>query len=162
MLQLSLFSRFPAKAIFLALVFFLVPFPASAETAISGAGDGVAIGGYDPVAYFSLGKPTLGSEQFSYMWQGTNWRFASAENRDAFAAKPELYAPQYGGYCAYAMSGGGFATGDGERWKIVDNKLYLNNNWFAQKLWVGDIPGYIRDADNQWLKVKPGVDTGKP
>ena len=162
MMYLSLFPRFPAGAVCLALVFFLASFPAAAETAISGAKDGAAIDGYDPVAYFTLGQPTRGLEQFSYAWQGTSWRFASAENRDAFAARPELYAPQYGGYCAYAMSGGGFAVGDGERWKIVDNKLYLNNNWFAQKLWTGDIPGYIKNADKEWPKVKPATDAGKP
>ena len=65
------------------------------------------------------------------------------------------------------MAGGGFAAGDGERWKIVDNKLYLNNNWFAQKLWSGDIPGYIKNADRQWPKVnpaegKPLVETARP
>lgn len=154
-------SRSPARAIFLALVFFLVPFLAStetaAETAISGAKDGVAIDGYDPVAYFTLNKPTRGSEQFSHTWQGASWHFASAEHRDAFAAEPERYAPQYGGYCAYAMAGGGFAAGDGERWKVVDGKLYLNNNWFAQKLWDQDVPAYIRNADGQWPKVKPAV-----
>ena len=170
-MRLFLFPQSPFKILFLALVVFLVPILAgaetAAETAISGTKDGVAIDGYDPVAYFTLGKPTRGTEQFSYMWQGANWRFVSAENRDAFAAKPELYTPQYGGYCAYAMAGGAFAAGDGERWKIVDNKLYLNNNWLAQKLWSGDIRGYISNADRQWPKVnpaegKPLMETAKP
>ena len=152
----SLQIRLAGKYIFLAvLLMFSQLHMALAETSISSDKKGVAIDGYDAVAYFVEGKPALGSEKITHVWQGASWRFASVENRDKFAANPEKYAPQYGGYCAYAMSGGGFAAGDGERWRIVDDKLYLNNNWFAEKLWHQDISGNIRDANEHWPKLNP-------
>ena len=159
----SLLFRLAGKIIFMA-VFIMVSqlSTALAETAISSDKNGVAIDGYDPVAYFVEGKPVLGSEKIVHSWQGASWRFVSVENRDKFAADPGKYAPQFGGYCAYAMSGGGFAAGDGERWRIVDDKLYLNNNWFAEKLWTQDIPGNIRDADEHWPRLNPVQATVKP
>src|ERR1043165_4499059 len=86
----------------------------------------LAIRGYDPVAYYQQSAPAKGSSQYRYQWQGATWLFASAENRDRFQAEPEHYAPQYGGYCAYAVSKGRTASIDPEAWKIVDGKLYLN------------------------------------
>lgn len=88
-------------------------------------GDGPAIQGYDAVAYFTLGKSTKGSEEFSYEWLGAEWHFVSAEHRDLFAADPTKYAPQHGGYCAVGASGGGTYTAKPEAWRIVDGKLYL-------------------------------------
>lgn len=161
-MYLSLLARRFAGVALLAFVFCFSPTIAYAETSISSTRDGVAIDGYDAVAYFKHGKPTLGSDEFAYSWQGAKWHFANAQNRDAFAADPAQYAPQYGGYCAYAMSGGGFAAGDGERWKIVDNKLYLNNNWLAQKLWDQDNAGYIRDSDKRWPTVQSKIEPVKP
>jgi hypothetical protein len=89
---------------------------------------------------------------------GANWRFASAENRDRFAADPERYAPQYGGYCAYAVSEGTTADIDPEAWKVVDGKLYLNLSKDVQKLWEQDIPGYIEKADANWPEIRAGLD----
>jgi len=86
---------------------------------------GLAIRGYDPVAYYQQSAPVKGSSQFSSQWQGARWLFASAENRDRFQAEPEHYAPQYGGYCAYAVSKGRTASIDPEASKIVDGRLYL-------------------------------------
>lgn len=134
---------------------------ASAASPISGAANGAAIDGYDPVAYFTQGKPQKGSAEFSAEWGGATWLFASAAHRDRFVQSPEKYAPQYGGYCAYAMSNGGQAPGDGERWRIVNDRLYLNNNWFAQKLWLDDVPENIRDADRHWLDVGPKLRAGE-
>ena len=141
------------------LIFAFLATGASAASSISGS-KGVAIDGYDPVAYFTQGEPQQGSAEFSTEWNGTTWHFSSAAHRDLFVQSPEKYAPQYGGHCAYAMAGGGRAAGDGERWRIVDDKLYLNSNWFAYKLWQGDVPGNIRDADKQWPQVKPKIETG--
>ena len=86
----------------------------------------VAISGTDPVAYFTEGKAVEGRSEFSHEWDGANWHFKSAENRDAFAKSPETYAPQFGGYCAWAVSQGYTATIDPAAWSIVDEKLYLN------------------------------------
>lgn len=117
------------------------------------AEDGVAIRGADPVAYFTVGEYTPGSDEFTYEWEGALWQFASAENRDLFAASPEDYAPQYGGFCAYAVSQGNTAPIEPTAWKVVDGKLYLNYNDKIQKRWSKDIPGYIAQADENW----PGV-----
>jgi YHS domain-containing protein len=114
---------------------------------------GVAIKGYDPVAYFTDGKPVKGSKEFTMEWQKATWRFASAKNRDLFAKEPEKYTPQYGGYCAYAVSQGYTADIDPERWKIVGGKLYLNYSEKAQGLWEKDISGHIAAADKNWPKL---------
>ena len=110
----------------------------------------LAIRGYDPIAYYQQAQPVKGSSQFSYQWMGATWLFASAENRDRFTAEPERYAPQYGGYCAYAVSQGHTASIDPEAWKIVDGKLYLNYSKDVQKKWLQDVPGYIQKADRNW------------
>ena len=112
--------------------------------------DGLAIRGYDAVAYFQQSQPVKGSSQFSYQWRGATWLFASAENRDRFQADPERYAPQYGGYCAYAVSKGRTVSIDPEAWKIVDGKLYLNYSKGVQKKWEQDVPGNIVKADKYW------------
>ena len=114
---------------------------------------GVAIDGTDPVAYFTDGKPVEGSSNFEHEWNGATWRFASAENRDRFAADPEAYAPQYGGYCAWAVAQGYTASTDPEAWKIVDGKLYLNYNKDVQSRWEGDVPGNIAKGDANWPTV---------
>ncbi len=139
----------------------LAPIAARAASSIDRATQGPAIDGFDAVAYFSAAKPLPGKSEFNTSWRGAIWWFASDENRRAFEAEPERYAPQYGGYCAYAMSGGGLAAGDPKRWKIVDGRLYLNNNLLAQKLWERDVPGRVKDADGHWprkraeLEAKP-------
>jgi YHS domain-containing protein len=116
----------------------------------------VAIKGYDPVAYFTDGKPVKGSKDFTTEWQKATWRFASAKNRDLFAKDPERYAPQYGGYCAYAVSQGYTADIDPDRWRIVGGKLYLNYSEKAQGLWEKDIPNHIAAGDKNWPKIKEG------
>ncbi len=115
--------------------------------------DGVAIKGYDPVAYFTDGRPVRGKEEFQYEWKGAKWRFASAEHRDLFKAGPDKYAPQYGGYCAYAVSQGKTADIDPDAWNIVNGRLYLNLSRDVQKIWSRDIPGYIRKADLNWPRI---------
>ena len=112
-----------------------------------------AIRGYDPVAYFTQSRPVKGSREFTHPWKGATWRFASAENRDRFAAAPEKYAPQYGGYCAYGVASGYAVKIEPEAWSVVDGKLYLNYDRSVQKSWQADVPGYIRKADANW----PGV-----
>ncbi|MFA5072801.1 MAG: YHS domain-containing (seleno)protein [Nitrospirota bacterium] len=115
--------------------------------------DTVAIKGYDAVAYFKYSKALKGSDSFAFQWHGMTWYFAKKENRDLFAANPEKYAPQYDGYCAWAMSEGRKAITDPEIWKIVDGKLYLNCSKSAYEKWSKDIPGNIKKADENWMKL---------
>ena len=112
-----------------------------------------AIEGYDPVAYFTQAKPVRGSDKYSLEWNGATFKFSSQEHLDLFKAAPEKYAPQYGGYCAFAVSYGSTATTVPEAWSIVDNKLYLNNSLGVRSRWKTDIPGYIKKANKNW----PGV-----
>ncbi|MBL6959377.1 MAG: YHS domain protein [Rhodospirillales bacterium] len=113
----------------------------------------VAIEGTDPVAYFKQGRAVKGSGDFTHKWNGATWRFASQANRDAFAAAPQQYAPQFGGYCAWAVSQGYTASIDPEAWSIVDGKLYLNYSKGVQTQWKQDIPGNIAKAEANW----PGI-----
>jgi YHS domain-containing protein len=132
--------------------------PASAGDVVNSSFfSGVAIKGYDPVAYFTMGRPVEGSRDYEYQWMGATWRFASAENRDVFAADPAKYAPQYGGYCAYAVSQGATADIDPAAWHIEGGKLYLNLSPQVQSIWLKDIPGYIAKADANWPKIKAGL-----
>ncbi|HEX6318414.1 MAG TPA: YHS domain-containing (seleno)protein [Burkholderiales bacterium] len=112
-----------------------------------------AIRGYDPVAYFTEGRPVKGSKEFTHRWNGAEWRFASAENRARFAAAPEKYAPQYGGYCAFGVAGGYAVKIEPDAWSVVDGKLYLNYDRSVQASWKKDVPGYIRKADANWPAV---------
>ena len=118
--------------------------------------DPVAISGADPVGYFDEGRHVKGSEEFAAEWNGATWHFASAANRDAFLADPERYAPQYGGYCAYAVAKGSTASTDPEAWAIVDGKLYLNYSKSIMEKWDADRPGFIRQADRNWPRLLAG------
>lgn len=115
--------------------------------------EGVAILGTDPVAYFTLGQPTAGDPAYSHDWNGVTWHFATAQHRDLFAADPEKYAPQYGGFCAFAVSRGYTADIDPNAWRIVDDKLYLNLSPGVQARWERDIPGNISRADQNWPRL---------
>jgi YHS domain-containing protein len=133
----------------------LVAAPAYAEQAPVHTGllSRVAVGGYDPVAYFTDGRPVRGSAEFRVTHQGYEYRFASAEHLAAFRANPARYLPQYGGYCAWAVAQGYTAAGNPQNWRIVDGKLYLNYNAEIQTRWEGDIPGHVRNANANWPRV---------
>ena len=98
-------------------------------------------------------KPVKGKPSIALNHDGAQWHFASTANRKAFKANPEKYTPQYGGYCAYAVSQGYTAKGEPEVWKIVDGKLYLNYSKGVQKTWQRDIPGHITSANANWPSV---------
>ncbi len=140
---------------FLAVVALLAAGSAFARDAevYTGTFSSLAVGGYDAVAYFKMGKPVQGNAQFEIAYKGATWRFASRENLDAFRSKPEAYAPQYGGYCAWAVAQGYTASGDPQVWAIVGGKLYLNYDRSVQAKWEKDIPGFIAKGDRNW----PGV-----
>ncbi|MBY9065377.1 YHS domain-containing protein [Hyphomonas sp. WL0036] len=139
-----------AAAIMIAPMAALAPQAAAEPPVYTDLFSGVAVQGYDPVAYFREGKPVKGERAFTASYNGATFRFASAANRDVFLAAPETYAPQYGGYCAWAVSQGYHAKGDARFWKIIDGKLYLNYSAAVQKKWEADIPGFIARADTNW------------
>jgi YHS domain-containing protein len=112
----------------------------------------IAINGYDTVAYFKTGKALKGNESFTFKWHDMTWYFLTEENRDLFASNPEKYAPQYDGYCAWAMTEARKAKVDPEVWEIVNGKLYLQCSKAAYEKWSRDIPGNIKKADMNWLK----------
>ena len=95
------------------------------EQAISTSPEGIAIGGYDPVAYFTDNKATLGSAEHTEEWGGATWHFATADNAERFAAAPADYAPQFGGHCAFGASLGKTAEASPESWRMIDGKLCL-------------------------------------
>lgn len=112
-----------------------------------------AVSGYDPVAYFTAGKPTKGQDKIVAAYKGATYRFATVQNRDAFLAAPAKYAPQYGGYCAWAVGHGYTAKSDPTAWKIVGGKLYLNYNAEIQKKWIAEEAALIAAGDKNWPKV---------
>ncbi|MEZ5812020.1 MAG: YHS domain-containing (seleno)protein [Rhizobiaceae bacterium] len=137
-------------AAFASLLLFALPAAAGAlnlDTA------GVAVGGYDPVAYFSQSQAVEGSDALTATHDGATYRFASAENKAAFEADPEKFLPAYGGYCAYGMSQGYKAPIDPQAFTIVDDKLYLNYSLGVRKTWQSDIPGYVAKADKVWSEI---------
>jgi len=113
----------------------------------------IAVAGYDPVAYFDLGKAVPGAKTHTTLWKGAEFRFASAASLTKFRADPARYAPQYGGYCAWAVSQGYRAKGDPKHWRVVGGKLYLNYSADVQKRWEADIPGFIAKAEKNWPRV---------
>jgi hypothetical protein len=130
--------------------------PALAESAVNtGYFGDVAIMGYDTVAYFTDGEATKGSPEISHDWMGATWHFATPEHRDAFAAKPIRYAPQYGGYCSVGVVGGGVTSNiDPEAWSIVDGKLYLSYSKPAREQWEQNSGEMIAKADAKWPEVQ--------
>lgn len=111
---------------------------------------GVAIRGADPVAYWDGNGPVDGLRSITGEWNGATWRFATEANRDAFLADPERFAPEYGGYCAYAMARGQIARTIPEAWSIVDNRLFLNFNLDIRAQWETELPDAIGLADANW------------
>ena len=114
---------------------------------------GIALDGYDVVAYFTTGQPTKGASTHPHHWSGITWRFATAEHRDAFAREPDKYAPQFGGFCAYGVSRGYAVDIDPAAWSIVGGRLYLNYSKSVQRTWNQDRAGYIRKAEANWPSV---------
>ena len=139
-----------------------VPALALDDAVNTGRFNDTAIEGYDPVAYFTQGKPVKGSDEFEYAWRGGNWRFASQDSLERFRADPEKFAPQYGGWCAYAMSDRGRTVRiDPEAWTIRNGKLYLNYSQSVRNVWQEAVDANIAEANrfypqttdiNEWLK----------
>ena len=113
-----------------------------------------AIRGYDTVAYFTEGRAVKGDRTYTYSWNGAHWYFSIQENRDLFRENPERYAPQYGGYCAYAMSKGSYASTSPKAWTIYEGKLYLNYSRAVRKTWSKDKPLFIGRANRNWQQFR--------
>ncbi len=114
----------------------------------------IGIAGYDPVAYFTEGRPVQGSSEFEYVWQNSRWYFASAAHRDMFRANPEHYAPQYAGYCAVGVGMGTKAKIDPTAWTIVDGKLYFTHDHKTLEDFHRDPQASIKQADENWLAMR--------
>lgn len=137
----------------LAPVAYAIASPALAAEPPIYAEGGIAIDGTDAVAYFTQGAPVEGSPAHEVDWMGATWRFSTAENAAKFEATPEAYAPQYGGYCAWAAAEGYVAATEPDAWTIHDGKLYLNFNKRIRRRWERDIPGNVARGDANW----PGI-----
>ncbi len=140
-----------AAVITVAAASYFVPSASGAQSAINTLGtNGVAIKGYDPVAYFTEGAPHKGKPEFTVTHNGVKWHFASAENKALFEANPEKYIPAYGGYCAFGVSKGYLVKIEPDAWSIRDGKLYLNYDKSVQKKWAQKPATYIQQADKNW------------
>ena len=124
----------------------------AAEPAVFSDG-GLALRGADPVAYFTRQAPVIGSADHALIWRGTTWHFATAAHLETFMADPDAYAPQYGGYCAFAMSRGYIASSVPEAWTVHEGRLYLNFSVNVRQMWLQDVPGNIARADAHWPTV---------
>lgn len=140
----------------LLLLFFLI-----ATTNLTWAGEinktffgGIAIEGYDPVAYFKEGKPQKGNPEFTTKWKGATWQFSSAQNRDLFSSNPEAYSPQFGGHCANGLSEGHKVSGNPKIWRLINGKLYFFFAERGRERWASNTDQWISDAQANWEKLK--------
>ena len=115
--------------------------------------NGVAIKGYDPVAYFTDGKAEMGKSDYSYKWNEAEWHFANADHLKMFKENSGKYAPQYGGFCAYGVAKNACGTTDPTAWKIVDGKLYLTTNKEIEMKWEKNMMGNIKKGDENWMML---------
>jgi len=143
------------KLVTIFLLLFSVSFVAVAEDQdINKNWRSIAIKGYDPVAYFTLGKAVEGKSRFEYRWHDARWRFASKEHLRMFTEDPERFAPRFGGYCAEGMALGRKASVDPHAWLIVDGELYLNYSVEVRDEMARDPRDTIGKADLVWQKLE--------
>jgi YHS domain-containing protein len=117
-------------------------------------GGGIALHGYDAVAYVNQKQAVKGSPAFTATYDGVRYQFASAQSKAAFEADPARYVPQYGGFCAYGVARGFKVDVDPEAFSVVDGKLYLNVSKSVRETWSKDPQGYIRKANDKWPSVR--------
>lgn len=127
--------------------------PALADRPMFHVKEGLAIAGYDAVAFFVEGRAVQGLSVHAVMWKGAVWQFVSADNQGRFESDPRAYAPVFGGYCAYAVSQGYLMSGSPQAWQIVDDKLYLLYNTSVQEIWRSEMSALIVMAQNNWPDV---------
>lgn len=146
--------RSPIRLTLAGLLITLASASGAAAQAVNLDHSGVALSGYDAVAYQKESTARKGSEQFVATYEGATYRFATAANRDAFLAEPAKYLPAYGGYCAYGVANGHKVSTDPEAWRVVEGKLYLNYSKSVQQKWFKDIPGNIATAEKNWPELR--------
>ena len=159
--MLSTTSPGPSRrSVLVAAATLLVYGPARAEppintlkTGILGGRTDTAVNGYDPVAYFTAGKPVKGLDTMVYEWMGAKWKFSSQANLDLFKANPEKFAPQYGGYCAYGVVQDALVKVEPEQFTVREGKLYLNYNADIQAKWLKDPASFIKQADTKFTEL---------
>ena len=142
------------KTIVLAVLALLATVASASAIAMDYTHSTPGMSGYDPVSYFTEGKPQRGSGYHVADYKGVTYAFASEDHKDMFEANPQKYAPAYGGWCAYGVAVGKKFVTDPEVWKIVKGKLYLNLDRDIQSKWNKDIPGYIKTADKNWMEIR--------
>lgn len=142
------------------LAVFIVVKIASSEERINALPSGVAMDGFDVVAYFSDGAPTQGGPAHSVSYKGKSWRFSTAENDSKFSEMPAKYAPQFNGFCAYAASEGYSAEVDFiDGWIIIEDKLYLNWNENTKDVFIEEQEIRLPNATRNWPVVHAGLKT---
>lgn len=117
------------------------------------AANALAIGGFDTVAFHTAKQAVAGNPQFRVSWRNAEWQFASKENLDLFLKEPARYAPEYGGYCAFAVASGSTASSDPRFWDVVGGKLYLNQSSTTQSIWRRDVAGMTQRGDQNWPRI---------
>ena len=142
------------NALYVSVFAIFMAFAASPAFATDVTHSTPGISGYDPVSYFSMGKPVKGSGYHVAEYKGVTYAFSSKENKATFEGNPGKYVPMYGGYCAYGVAVGKKFVADPEVWKIVDGKLYVNLDKGIQGKWNKDIPGHIKKADKNWTNIQ--------
>lgn len=135
-------------------VFFAACSSAESFKKINTTAENIAIKGFDTVAFFTAEKAIEGNPEYSFIWNGAKWYFSSAENMEKFKAAPDAYAPQFGGYCSWAVSHGYTADGDPNAWKVVDGRLYLNYNQKVKEKWELEQQKLIEDGTKNWEEFK--------
>lgn len=114
---------------------------------------GLALKGYDPVAYLNGNGPTQGDSQIAYDWGGATWQFSSTENMDLFSISPESYAPQFGGFCSFAVSKGFTADISPDAWHIEDGKLFVFADKNVRDTWVANLgEGSLDESTGNWAQ----------
>jgi YHS domain-containing protein len=132
-------------------------FDEDSNSSVNVDASGLALRGYDPVAYVTASRAIPGQSQFTASFGGANYRFVSAANRDTFVANPAQYVPAFGGFCAMGVALEKKLDVDPQSWRVVDGKLYLNVNKDVQKRWLDDVPGNIANAEKNWPRLKDKV-----
>lgn len=143
----------PRRLGFIFIIGLLAALPGFADEAQFQVG-GVALGGWDPVSYFTGQVAARGKHRYRFDYNGATWHFASESHRDRFAANPARYAPQYGGFCAYAVSQGQLVPVDPHAWTIHEGKLYLNYSTRVRAAWRADLEHHLELADENWEKLR--------
>ena len=133
----------------------LLAFQFASATETNTNDSGLAIHGYDPVAYFEEGKPIAGDAQYDLLHNGVTYQFKSSANREAFLANPERFVPKYGGYCSYGVRLGKKFDVDPTAWAVVDDELYLQLNHGTQAVWRNDLMKNIEIAERLWPEIQP-------